>query len=64
MRYGMGLEILPVVKTLAALPEVPSSISSNHTAGGNYLYWVLMTSSDIKAFMQIELSYIRYISKF
>ena len=43
--------------TLAALPEVLSSIPRYHMVAHNHLLWDLMPSSVIQAYMQIEYSY-------
>ena len=43
-----GLRDGSVVKsTLSVLPEVLSSVSSNHMVAHNHLYWDLMPSSDM-----------------
>jgi len=35
------------LRALTALPEVPSSIPSNHTVAHNHLQWDLMPSSGV-----------------
>ena len=45
------------LKALAAIPEVLSSIPSNHRVAHNPLWWNPMPSSIMQAYMQIKLSY-------
>jgi hypothetical protein len=42
---------------LTALPEVLTSIPSKHMASHNNIYWNLMASSGMRAYMPIEHSY-------
>jgi hypothetical protein len=40
-------EMAQLLRALAALPEVLSSIPSNHMVAHNHLQWDLMPSSDV-----------------
>jgi hypothetical protein len=46
------------LKVLAALPEVLSSIPSNHMVAQNHLQWDPVPSLGTQMYMQIEHSYI------
>jgi hypothetical protein len=46
-----------MTQQLTALPEVLSSILSNHMVAHYHLYWDLMSSSGIQVHMQIEYLY-------
>jgi hypothetical protein len=47
------------LRALAALPEILSSIPSNHLVAHNRLYWVLVPSSGMQVYMHIEHSNIK-----
>jgi hypothetical protein len=47
------------LRALTALPEVLSSIPSNHMVAHNHLLWDPMPSSGTQVYMQIEHSYIK-----
>ena len=47
-------EMAQRLRALAALPEVLSSIPSNHMVAHNHLYWDLVPSSGVQAYMQTE----------
>jgi hypothetical protein len=53
---GAG-EMAQLLGALTALPEVLSSIPSNHTVAHNHLYWDLIPSSGMQVGVQIENSY-------
>jgi hypothetical protein len=48
------------LRALAALPEVLSSIPSNHMVAHNYLYWDLIPSSGVSEDSNSVLRYIKY----
>ena len=50
-------EMAQQLRTLAALPDVLSSIPSKRLVAHNHLYWDLMPSSGINVHKQIEHSY-------
>jgi hypothetical protein len=47
------------IRALTALPEVMSSIPSNHMVVHNHLKWDLLPSQSMQVYMQIEYSYLK-----
>jgi hypothetical protein len=50
---GGAEEMAQSLRALSALPEVLSSIPSNHMVAHNHQYWYPMPSSGMQAYMQI-----------
>ena len=57
-RVQWGVEIAQLLRELSALPEVLSSIPSNHMTAYNHLPWdLMMPSSGMQVYIQIEHSF-------
>jgi hypothetical protein len=60
--YVYALEMAQQLRALAALPEVLSSIPSNHMVAHNHLEWDLMPSSGVSEDSDSVLKYIKQIT--